>query len=470
MASRVEAIYNRLPVFAQNWACSLEGWRINRSRYDRTFSRMLDDATERANWSVEQIYEWRDRRLVAFLKQTVRSTPYYREQARRAEFDIDGVKGLDDLPKLPVLERRIVQSRNSEFEAELNDREPTQIAHTSGTTGGGLRFPVIRSAGIEQWAVWWRYRYWHKIERSEWCAYFGGRAIMPPGIQTAPFWRVNVPGRQIMFSAYHLREESAVAYLSEIKRRGIRWLHGYPSQLALLAKLAYENSFNLRDQMRWITIGAESLLEQQAAVIKKVFGRAPIQHYGMAEGVANISERPDGILVVDEDFAAVEFVPSSSGGWKILGTNLSNPAFPLIRYEVGDLADLIPGETAPEGEAFAGCRVVRNIDGRRDDYVILANGTKVGRLDHIFKDLVEVREAQIVQNRIGAITVKLVPGDGFDEVVEKRLKAEIVDRLGADITVDVQYVNELVRTKRGKLRFVISSLTEGGIELNGSGH
>ncbi len=422
----------------------------------------------RANWSVEQIYEWRDSRLVAFLKEAVRSTPYYREQAQLGKFNIDGVKGLDDLPKLPILKKRLVQSRNSDFVAELNDREPVQIAHTSGTTGGGLRFPVTRSAGIEQWAVWWRYRHWHKIERSEWCAYFGGRTVVPPEIQTAPFWRVNVPGRQIMFSAYHLREESAVAYLLEIKRRGLRWFHGYPSQLALLAKLACEKSFDLRDQVRWITIGAESLLEQQAAVIERAFGRAPIQHYGMTEGVANISERPDGVLVVDEDYAAVEFIPSSFGGWKILGTNLSNPAFPLVRYEVGDVVDLIPGETAPEGGALAGCRVVCDIDGRREDYVILANGVKVGRLDHIFKDLVEVREAQIVQNRIGAMTVKLVTGERFNESVEKRLRVEIADRLGADFVVDVQYVDELPRTKRGKLRFVISNLAQGGVELSGS--
>jgi phenylacetate-CoA ligase len=219
--------------------------------------------------------------------------------------------------------------------------------------------------------------------------------------------------------------------------------------------------------VRWVTIGAESLLEQQAAIIERAFGRVPIQHYGMAEGVANISERPDGVMVVDEDFAAVEFVRMSSGEWKILGTNLSNPAFPLIRYEVGDLADLIPGETAPEGGAFAGCRVIRNIDGRREDYVILANGAKVGRLDHIFKDLTEIREAQIVQERVGAITIKLVPGDKFDGAVEKRLKAEITDRLGEDIIMDMQYVDELARTNRGKLRFVINSLTQGRIDLNG---
>jgi hypothetical protein len=34
-----------------------------------------------------------------------------------------------------------------------------RIVHTSGTTGGGLRFPLTLRAVQEQWAIWWRYLY-----------------------------------------------------------------------------------------------------------------------------------------------------------------------------------------------------------------------------------------------------------------------------------------------------------------------
>src|SRR5207249_1777801 len=42
------------------------------------------------------------------------------------------------------------------------------IVHTSGTTGGELRFPITMRAMQEQWATWWRYRGWHGIRPGTW--------------------------------------------------------------------------------------------------------------------------------------------------------------------------------------------------------------------------------------------------------------------------------------------------------------
>jgi len=42
--------------------------------------------------------------------------------------------------------------------------------------------------------------------------------------------------------------------------------------------------------IRWITVGAENLLPQQADLIEQAFGARPRQHYGMAEAIANSSE------------------------------------------------------------------------------------------------------------------------------------------------------------------------------------
>ena len=129
-----------------------------------------------------------------------------------------------------------------------------------------------------------------------------------------------------------------------------------------------------------MTVGAENLLAQQAALIRQAFGVKPRQHYGMSEAVANFSECEQGRLHVDEDFAAVEFLPNPAGGYKIIGTNLSNLATPLIRYEVGDVASLAdaPCDCGRPG------RVVAAVDGRKEDYVVLKNGSRLGRMDHIF--------------------------------------------------------------------------------------
>ncbi|MGB5948797.1 MAG: hypothetical protein WBG82_05715 [Parvibaculum sp.] len=115
--------------------------------------------------------------------------------------------------------------------------------------------------------------------------------------------------------------------------------------------------------MEWITLGAENSLAHQKHQIQTAFGITPVQHYGMEEGVANISEHPDHTLRIDEDFAAVELVPSDMPGLcKVVGTNFSNPAFPLLRYNVGDLVSA--NESPARSGAFR--RIIRTLDGRTE--------------------------------------------------------------------------------------------------------
>ena len=319
-----------------------------------------------------------------------RTVPYYKRVFKECGFDVDRFEGLDDLAAVPMLDKPTVQQNTPELISEAVDMRKCTTTHTSGTTGAGLRFPMTSRATRESWAVWWRYRRWHGIELDTWSGYFGGRTIVPPAQRKPPFWRVNRPGRVVMFSGYHLSPTNVSAYVDELNRRCLPWLHGYPSILAALAGHLLDSGRRLDYPVRWITIGAENLLPLQSQLIDQAFGVRPRQHYGITEGVANISEHPDGNLYIDEDYAAVEFLPNGTGSYSIVGTNMSNLAFPLVRYRVGDDVQL-PSELEPTG-GFPGRRVLA-IDGRMEDYVVLANGARVGRMDHIFKDMTSVREA-----------------------------------------------------------------------------
>lgn len=158
------------------------------------------------------------------------------------------------------------------------------------------------------------------------------------------------------------------AYVETLRRHQPPWLHGYPSALALLAGFMLETGRDLGYQVEWVTVGAETLLVHQSDQISRAFGTPPKQHYGMAEAVANISQCDQGSLHVDEDFAAVEFVLNSDGvTHRIIGTNLSNPATPLLRYEIKDRVELAEGRCACGRPG----RLINSIEGRQDDYVIL---------------------------------------------------------------------------------------------------
>ena len=451
------AAYHALPCWAQTLVCSLEGARLARDRYSHDFMELLAACEARTYAGQEEIGAERDRRLREFLHQAVRSTPYYREYGSALE----GVQTLPDLARLPLLNKAQVQS--GDFTSRDVARRQRRRAHTSGTTGGGLQFAVTREAQREQWAVWWRYRRWHGIDLDTWCGYFGGRSVAATEQRQPPFWRINFPGHQILFSAYHLSPANLGFYVDALRRYRPRWLHGYPSLLALLAAYICDANLDLGYQVRWITTGAENLLPGQRRLLEKAFHVAPRQHYGMAEGVANFSECELGRLHVDEDFAAVEFLPTGHGNLcRVVGTNFSNPAFPLLRYDTGDLARIHPHEACACGRPG---RLVAQVDGREEDYVVLRNGARLGRMDHVFKDLFNIREAQIYQRQAGEITVRVVRGRNYEEADEKKLRHELGMRVGGQAEVGIEYWESLPRTAAGKLRLVISEVPGGKLQF-----
>jgi phenylacetate-CoA ligase len=451
----LEALYARLPVTLQNAACSIEGWRIERSRLGREFSGVRAAVDRRSELSQENAALFRDARLRAFLAHAFASVPFYKAQLTDLGLDINEINGLRDLSTLPILEKATVQANGADFvSTAIPERERVRL-HTSGTTGGGLRFYSTVKAVREQWATYWRYWGWHGLDRSQLCAYFGGRSVVPADQTAPPFWRTSIPQKRLLFSAHHMSPDNLDAYLSELRRRRPPWLHGYPSLIALVAAHLLSTGSDLGYSVRWVTAGAENLTPHQASIIEHAFGVRPRQHYGSTEAVAQFSECEVGSLHVDEDFAAVEFVPDGEGRTRVIGTNMTNLATPLIRYDVGDLADVseAPCQCGKPG------RIVERVDGRLEDYVVRRNGARVAALNHVFKDMVRVREAQLYQNTPGEVTIRVVPAEGFSKEDELLLLSETRKRLGADMIAEIELCSRLARTATGKLRLVVSDLS-----------
>ena len=456
MNQTLTRMYGALPVGLQHLVCSAEGYRLQRRRFGHDFDSLLQDGETRCAMSAAEVVTLRDRLFQEFVADAAigsafyRDQPVYRAAAARRPFRVDD---------LPILDKLAVQTAASRIARA--DVSGTETASTSGSTGTGLRFPVTNAAVWAQWATWWRFRRWHGLERSEWCGYFGGRPVVPLRTSRPPFWRYNLPGRQVLFSGSHLSADTWTAYVAELSRRRLAWLHGYPSLLALLASYLVEHRVTLGYDVRWITTSAENLLPAQADLIERAFGVRPRQHYGMAEGAANASECPNGRLHVDEDFAFVEFLPfASDTGCRVVGTNLTNRAFPLIRYDVGDIAH-VSSEPCSCGRPG---RIIDRIDGRREDYVVLPNGAMIGRLDHIFKDQVRVRESQIYQPDVTRVVIRLVGAKDFTTRDEQALLRAARTWLGTTLRIEVEHRDTLPRTPAGKLRFVVSEITAAQLE------
>lgn len=448
-----EAIYQKLPVPLQNVGTTLAGWHVRRKRYNAEFHRMLRDYRQREFWAAERIRDYRNGRLRAFVRHAVRTVPYYQELFRRERINAADICSLEDASRLPLLTKAEVQAAPARF-LSAAPGGATVMCQTSGSTGSSLRFPSTWRGRREQHVVWWRYWMSHGLTLKTPCLYLGGRAVVPARQTAPPFWRRNRARRQTLFSAYHLNARTAPAYLEEMRRSGTPWLHGYPSMVSLLARYALQRGERL--PLQWVTFGSENALDAHWELVRAAFAAAPTDHYGMMEAVANFSQCPHGRYHVDEDFAATEFLPQGGGLYRVVGTNLSNPSFPLLRYDTGDLVTLAdePCECGWPG------RIVERLDGRREDYVIARDGTRLGRLDHIFKNVAHVREAQIRQSSPGRMTLHVVCVAGYCADDEEQLRKEIAKRVGDRVEFAIEYVDTLPRSANGKLRFVVSELAE----------
>jgi phenylacetate-CoA ligase len=138
---------------------------------------------------------------------------------------------------------------------------------------------------------------------------------------------------------------------------------------------------------------------------------------------------------------------------RVVVTDLHNFASPLIRYEIGDYAEL--GTSCPCGR---GLPVLSRIIGRQRNMVTLPTGEKrwplVGYLA-----AEPVRQYQVIQRRSGRLEVRLVPARPFTRAEEERVRALLVEKaFGYPFEIDFVYLEEIPRQPNGKFEEFMSEL------------
>jgi phenylacetate-CoA ligase len=180
--------------------------------------------------------------------------------------------------------------------------------------------------------------------------------------------------------------------------------------------------------------------------------------YGVSEMVVSMTECSERRLHLDMEFCIVELEKTEeddeSETGRLLVTGLSNDATPLFRYRIGDVATRSkrPCPCGRAGDVFL------DLDGRVEDYVLTPDGRLVGRVDHIFKQQLDVAEAQIVQRDVRTIDVLIVPRPSYSPSSERGLMREIRARLGDEIEIHTELCDSIPREANGKFRAVKSKL------------
>lgn len=451
-----ENLYFKLPIFLQNIVCSCIGLIKNEERYGGDFKILLNNSIKRKDfYDFTQLEKYNQKKLINFIHYCYHNIPFYREQFNKLGIGPDDIKTKKDLNKLPILNKQTILDNYKSFIPKKKFLQRKVFQSTSGTTGVGLSFYTTISGFREQWATWERYRISHGIKRKYWCAFFGGTKIIPFDQQKPPFWRVNYFGKEVRFSVYHTTPENLDLYIEEIIKRKIKWIHGNPSTIKQLSFRIIETNKQFNLKVKFISLGAENVIENDIKIIYKAFGIKPIQHYGQVEGVANISQCIHGNLIVDEDYSIVELENTNKDNqYRIIGTNFNNYAFPLIRYDTGDIVSI------KEIRKKCSClgRHVSSIEGRSKDYIVLSNNVKVQRVDFILKGTMNVRSSQFIQDKAGEAKLLIVKGNNFKKEDESIIKIAAKEILGNSFNLKLKYVKKINLTNSGKYKFIINNI------------
>jgi phenylacetate-CoA ligase len=255
---------------------------------------------------------------------------------------------------------------------------------------------------------------------------------------------------------------SKISYIIDfLNEHYFEFYTSFPSIVHVLAITAMENGLSLKNPPRVIFMGAENVLDFQRRCLTEFTGATIADQYGFSEACANASQCECGMYHEDFELGIMECVdPVSQPEGRIKGrivcTGLECGDFPFIRYEIRDVGLWEnPLVACPCGRQS---RLIANVEGREDDYVLTPEGLRTMRFDYIFKDVQNCLEAQVVQKRLGEILIYMAKSAAYSEKDENFVREEIKKWISESLKVEFIYVPEIEREPNGKFRAVKSYL------------
>ena len=135
------------------------------------------------------------------------------------------------------------------------------------------------------------------------------------------------------------------------------------------------------------------------------------------------------------------------GEGELVSTGLLNFNQPLIRYRIGDRIKM--ASTAKKSKSQM--PMVEEISGRIEDIVMGPDGRKMVRFHGVFIDIAGLINAQLVQEDINWIRLRLQVNKEFDRKSELLIKNRLRSQLG-EVKITFEYPESIGLNKNGKFK------------------
>ncbi len=257
-------------------------------------------------------------------------------------------------------------------------------------------------------------------------------------------------------------EEDVDSQIDWLLRERPAYLITHPSMAAALARLSLERGIRF-DGLREVRTFGELLADETRVLCREAWGVPVTDTYSTTETGYIALQCPDhqhyhvqseGVLVEILDDAGAACTPGQSG--RVVVTDLHNFAMPLIRYDVGDFAEV--GEVCACGR---GLPVLRRIVGRVRNMLLTADGRRfwpaIG--SRAIAEAGPIRQYQLVQKEYDLIEVRLVTAAPLTREQETQVRELVQARLPVACRIKLVYCERIARSAGGKFEDFMSEIS-----------
>lgn len=455
--SFAEKIYYKLPYQLQNIAVSLYGLKLKRDRYGKSFFdnlKSLKESEWKSKEKIEKIQNWN---IIKLIHHAYKTVPFYKRWYDESGVEISSINTIDDLPKLPILTKKLVKQHQDKLLSDKFDKGSLKQQLTSGTTGTPLSIYQTQQSLNLQWAVFWRFRERFGMKVGDRHLMFGARLPVSQNQQKPPYWRHDYFNNRVYLSTSHISEKTVLDIVDYLNSTHFDFFTGYPSAMVNLAKLMREKDLKLLNNPKVIFSASDALLKNHEEIISEVFGAPVTEFYGNVEFAGTMSKCEHGRFHVDYEHCFVETQKvEDPESHEMILTGWGNEAMPFIRYKIGDYG--VPGDS--ECDCGRKSNTFASIDGRTEDYVITPDGRKLIGMNQVFEYAENALKIQLLQKMKEEVIFRIVPGEHFSDEDKQALIREFRRRAGNEIEIKFELVNSIEKSPGGKFKAVISKIDD----------
>jgi phenylacetate-CoA ligase len=404
----------------------------------------------------EEVLAYQERVLGETLEFVTDQVPAYRS----LRTTVERLKPFDALKSFPLVGKSALQDDMKSYLPRDLARIPHYEITTGGTSGNQLHLLVDdASQSVETAFV---HRIWSRVGYTPRCRKATFRGVPFPNLRPGIYWQSNPIYNELQFSPFHMSESTLGLYVDELVRYDPGYFHGYPSAIDLLAEYVLRNDLTrLFERVRAVLLASEGCSPAQAERIGQAFDARVFPTYGHSErliisGPCEVSDvqhhTPDyGIVEIVAEDGSTCCKPGERG--ELVGTGLLNRSLPLVRYRTGDFATLAESdcECGRHWDRFT------DIEGRwKQDMLVGRSGARmsIAALNMHGEIFDHVARYQYYQEEPGRCVLRVMIAPGFSETDETAILDAYRAKVGDELDMSVEIVDDIPLTERGKLKLL----------------